>query len=89
MRWVSLRRYGRQLLQPKVKDVVRRKLARAAALGECLLVDVEGIVGLTAQELRDLVADVDPAKIRLIGLRSAPRPPPPIGPTPPCETPEK
>jgi hypothetical protein len=56
---------------------IHRKLSRAIAQGECVLLDGEDVVGLELEALQAIVTGLPEDKVRLLGfadLRSFPLP---------------
>ena len=60
--------YNHQFQNRGVLARIRRKLERSVAQGECVLLDGEGVEGLSPQDLYALVAGLPENKIRAIGF---------------------
>lgn len=70
MRRLEIRVYNHQFQNRGVLARIRRKLVRSAAQGECVLLDGEGVEGLSPQGLYALIAGLPEDKIRAIGFVS-------------------
>jgi hypothetical protein len=77
MRRIELKNYNGQWQHRGVLARLRRKILNAVRQGECLLIDVEGVEGLTAVELGILLQRIPRTKLRVAGVASlrSPRPP--------------
>ena len=53
---------------PGVLLRLRRKIERSAAMGECLLVDGEGVEDLSPIQVHALFAGLPPEKVRPVGF---------------------
>jgi hypothetical protein len=70
MRRLELKAYNGQWENKGLRARLRRKILNATRQGECLLIDVEGVEGLTAAELGALLARISRIKLRVTGLAS-------------------
>jgi len=68
MRRFELRAYNGQWENRGVITRLRRKLERCAAQGECVLLDGEGVEGLSSQQLYALVRGLPENKVRPAGF---------------------
>jgi hypothetical protein len=68
MRRFELKTYNHQFKNRGVLQRVRRKIVQATRQGECILVDGEGIEGLSSEQFRDLLGGLDPEKVRIAGF---------------------
>jgi hypothetical protein len=68
VRRIELRVFNGQWDNRGVVKRLRRKFERCAAQGECLLVDGEGVAGLSAPVLHVLVLGLPQDKVRFIGF---------------------
>lgn len=55
---------------PGVLQRLRRKIERSAAMGECVLVDGEGVEELSPIQVHSLFAGLSPEKVRPVGFPS-------------------
>ena len=60
--------YNHQFQNRGVLARIRRKLERSVTQGECVLLDGEGVEGLSPQDLNSLVRGLPENKIRAIGF---------------------
>jgi hypothetical protein len=70
LRRIELKRYNGQWANRGLIARLHRKLSRAIAQGECVLLDGEDVVGLELEDLQALVAGLPEDKIRLAGFSS-------------------
>jgi hypothetical protein len=70
MRRIELKLYNGQWHHRGVQSRLRRKIKNAVRQGECLLIDVEGVEGLTAVELGILLQRIPRTKLRIAGVAS-------------------
>ena len=68
MRRLEIKVYNHQFQNRGVLARIRRKLERSVTQGECVLLDGEGVEGLSPQDLYALVAGLPENKIRAIGF---------------------
>jgi hypothetical protein len=68
LRRLEVKVYNHQFQNRGVLARIRRKLERAVTQGECVLLDGEGVEGLSPQDLYALVAGLPENKIRAIGF---------------------
>jgi hypothetical protein len=70
MRRVELRIFNNSWERRGVIARLRRKFERSAALGECLILDGEGVSGLSPQALHALVLGLPENKVKPTGFPS-------------------
>ena len=68
MRWMELRVFNGSFGHPGVLPRLRRKLLRSAALGECVLVNGDGVEELSPVQVRTLFDGLPPDKVRPVGF---------------------
>jgi hypothetical protein len=68
LRRLEVKVYNHQFQNRGVLARIRRKLVRSVTQGECVLLDGEGVEGLSPQDLYALVAGLPENKIRAIGF---------------------
>lgn len=64
MTYLSLRRWSNQFHNPKVLARIRRKISGKQAGGECVIVQIHGVEGLTAEAKAELERGWSPSKVR-------------------------
>jgi len=65
---VELRVFNGSFGHPGVLPRLRRKLQRSAAMGECILVDGDGVEELSPVQVRALFAGLPRDKVRPVGF---------------------
>jgi hypothetical protein len=68
LRRVEIKNYNGLYRNRGVLARIRRKIEGAILQGECVLLDGEGVVGLTAEDLAVLIRDLPAEKLRVAGF---------------------
>ncbi len=64
MQWLAIKRWRGQLDNPKVIRQMRRKIRGAIEGGHCVMIDLDGVPGITSAQIHTLYCGWSEDKVR-------------------------